>query len=162
MKALNYKEVRSAYIGFLCYFTVLLIVTVLCWSLSILTESSFSAIIQTKKSEVEDFKNQTAYLGSRMDSIQTLIAMLYTGEVTNDDALEIKIMQMKTQSLIDIEKTEEVSKFDFTIYKKTLVDIERIIEAKKVLQQNKLEEEVSQKKLQDCNNANLKLRNRNK
>jgi len=162
MKALNYKEVRSAYIVFLSYFTGLLLLTVVCWTLFILTETSFYTIIQTKKDEVENFKNQTAYLGTRMDSIQTLISMLHTGMVTNDDALEIKIMQMKTQSLIDIEKIEVDSKLNFTIYKKILSDIERIIEAKKSLQQNKLEEEVSQKKLQDCNNANLKLRNRNK
>jgi hypothetical protein len=162
MKALNYKEVRSAYIVFLSYFTGLLVLTIVCWSLSMLTEMSFYSIIQTKKDEVENFKNQTAYLGTRIDSIQTLISMLHTGMVTNDDALEVKIMQMKTQSLIDIEKIEVDSKFNFTIYKKILSDIERIIEAKKSLQQNKLEEEVSQKKLQDCNNANLKLRNRNK
>lgn len=162
MKALNFKEVRSAYLVFLSYFTGLLVVSVLCWSLSICTESSFYSIIQTKKNEVDDFKTQSMYLGNRMDSIQTLISMLHTGMVSNDDALEVKIIQLKTQSIIDIENIELTSKFDFTIYKKILADIERIIEAKKTLQQNKLEEAISQKKLQDCNNANLKLRNRNK
>ncbi|WP_299248926.1 hypothetical protein [uncultured Cytophaga sp.] len=162
MKALNYKEVRAAYIVFLAYFTGLLILTVLCWSFTLVTESSFNNIIQAKKDEVENYKNQTAYLSSRIDSIQTYISMLNTDMVTNDDALEVKIIQMKTQSLIDIEKIEMDSKFNFTIYKKILVDIERIIEAKKSLQQNKLEEDISQKKLQECNNANLKLRNRNK
>lgn len=160
MKAQNYKEVRSSYLIFLAYFTTLLIISVLCWSLSILTESVFVSKIQIKREEINSYKNQTIILNNRIDSINTLMSMLNTEMVANEDALEKKILQLKNESINEIEKFELDSKYNYTLYKKILGDIDKILDAKKSLQQNKADEEISKAKLQDCNNANIKLRNR--
>jgi len=160
MKAQNYKEVRSSYLIFLAYFTTLLIISVLCWSLSILTESVFVSKIQIKREEINSYKNQTIILNNRIDSINTLMSMLNTEMVSNEDALEKKILQLKNESITEIEKFELNSKYNYTLYKKILGDIDKILDAKKSLQQNKADEEISKAKLQDCNNANIKLRNR--
>jgi len=160
MKAQNYKEVRSSYIIFLAYFTILLAITVLCWHLSIVTESAFISNIELKREEVNAYKNQNRILNNRMDSINTLMSMLNTQMVTNEDALEKKILQLKNESLNEIEQIESTSNYNYSLYKKALGDIEKILDAKKSLQQNKAEEEISKMKLQDCNNANIKLRNR--
>lgn len=160
MKAQNYKEVRSSYIIFLAYFTILLAISVLCWHLSIVTESAFISNIELKREEVNAYKNQNNMLNNRMDSINTLMSMLNTQMVTNEDALEKKILQLKNESLNEIEQIESTSNYNYSLYKKALGDIEKILDAKKSLQQNKAEEEISKMKLQDCNNANIKLRNR--
>lgn len=160
MKAKNHKEVQSSFLIFLAYFTVLLIVSVLCWHLSILTESAFISNIQLKREEINAYKNQNFILNNRIDSINTLMSMLNTRMVTNEDALEKKILQLKNESLNEIEKFESNSKYSYSIYKKILEDIDKILDAKKSLQQNKAEEEISKIKLRDCNNANIKLRNR--
>ena len=160
MKAQNYKEVRSSYLIFLAYFTSLLTVSVVCWSLSILTESAFIAKIQIKREEIITYRNQNTILDNRIDSINTLMSMLNTKMVTNEDALEKKILQLKNESLSEIEKFELDSRYNYNLYKKMLGDIDKILGAKKSLQQNKAEEEISKIKLQDCNNANFKLRNR--
>jgi len=160
MKAQNYKEVRSSYIIFLAYFTILLSISVLCWHLSIVTESAFISNIELKREEVNAYKNQNSILNNRIDSINTLMSMLNTQMVTNEDALEKKILQLKNESLNEIEQIESTSNYNYSLYKKALGDIEKILDAKKSLQQNKAEEEISKMKLQDCNNANIKLRNR--
>jgi len=160
MKAQNYKEVQSSYLIFLAYFTILLTITVICWSLSILSESIFISKIQIKREEINSHKNQTLLLNNRIDSINTLMSMLNAEMVTNEDALEKKILQLKNESLNEIEKFELNSKYNYTLYKKILGDIDKILDAKKLLKQNKADEEISKIKLQDCNNANIKLRNR--
>jgi len=160
MIAQNYKEIRSSYLLFLAYFTTLLTISVICWSLSILTESIFISKIQIKREEINSYKNQNVILNNRIDSINTLMSMLNTQMVSNEDALEKKILQLKNESLSEIETFELNSKYNYNLYKKMLGDIDKILDAKKSLQQNKVDEEISKIKLQDCNNANIKLRNR--
>jgi hypothetical protein len=125
-----------------------------------LTESAFIAKIQVKREEINSYKNQNTILNNRVDSINTLMSMLNTQMVTNEDALEKKILQLKNESLNEIEKFELNSRYNYSLHKKILGDIDKILEAKKSLQQNKADEEISKIKLQDCNNANFKLRNR--
>src|SRR6187551_283317 len=146
MKAQNYKEVRSSYLIFLAYFTTLSIISVLCWSLSILTESVFVSKIQIKREEINSYKNQTIILNNRIDSINTLMSMLNTEMVANEDALEKKILQLKNESINEIEKFELDSKYNYTLYRKILGDIDKILDAKKSLQQNKADEEISKAK----------------
>lgn len=160
MKAKNFKEIRKAYLIFITYFSSLLIVSVLCWYLSVLTERNFISKVSIKRDEISLYKNQNNILNTKLDSINTLISILNTQMITNEDALERKIIQLKNESIDKIEKFETNSRYDFSIYKKILVDIDKILDTKKTLQKNKEEEKISKAKLQDCNNANIRLRNR--
>lgn len=160
MKAKNFEEVRKSYLIFIAYFTALLIVSVMCWSLSVLTESHFLSEVRIKKEEINLYRTQNTVLNNKIDSINTLISMLNTQMVANEDALERKILQLKNESIEHIEKFESGSKYNFTIYKRVLNDVDKILDAKNALQKNKEEEKISKAKLQDCNNANSKLRNR--
>lgn len=160
MKALNHKEILHTYLTFIGFFSALLLMTILCWFLYLKTEKHFVSRIRIKKQEIDFFKNKSAMLSSRIDSISHYMALMNTKLVNNEVALQRHILQLKNATLQDIENLERNGDANYFLYKKVLSDVERVLEAKQVLQQAQEEEEANKRKLLECTQANLKLRNR--
>lgn len=161
MKSLNSKEILRRYYIFLGYFTALLTITVLCGFLYFKTYNSYAGMLHKKKAETEFFFHKRAELSTKIDSLNNFINMLSTKQVKNEAALERAILKLKFETLKDIESMEEEGIYDYFLYKKVLLSVEGVLDAKKTLQQSKDEEEATKRKLMECNQANLKLRNRN-
>lgn len=161
MKAKNHKEIIYSYLIFLGYFTSLVIVSLICWLLFHKTTKHFTYTLKIKKEELELYEVNKSLLSDRIDSINYFITILNTNLIDNETALERKILQIKNESIIKIEDLEKAGTNDFELHKNILLDVEKSIEAKKSLTQYKEEENNLKNKLQDCGNANQKLKNRN-
>jgi len=161
MKAKNHKEIIYSYLVFLGYFTSLVIVSLTCWLLFFQTTKHFTYTLKLKKEELEHYEINKSLLSDRIDSINYFITILNTNLIDNEAALERKILQIKNEAIIKIEDLDKSGTNDFELYKNILLDVEKSIEAKKSLNQYKEEEYNLKNKLQDCGNANQKLKNRN-
>jgi hypothetical protein len=157
MKPRNSKEIVNKYLIFLGYFSTLLLFTILCALFYLKTNDSYAATIGQKKAEVDFFQKKNAMLAARVDSINTFMGMLNTKMVNNEAALEREIMKLKNETLNDIEALEKQGNDDFFLYKKMLLDVDKILSAKKEFQQVKEEEETLKKKLMECNKATSDL-----
>lgn len=160
MDALNKNEIRKSYLIFIFYFSVLLIISVICWKLFLETEKSFVSILKEKQEEIIKHTTTQSLLNSNIDSINYYLAITNTGAVKNEAALERKIIQLKDESLSEINKAASESMYTYPLQKKILLDIEENLEEKRELQKNKEEENNYKVKLQECSSANQKLRNR--
>ena len=160
MEALNKNEIKKSYIIFIFYFTVLLVISVTCWKLFLETKKAFVAILKEKQEEVIKHTNTLSLLNNNIDSINYYLAITNTGSVKSETALERKIIQLKNESLIEIDNHPNESIYTYTLQKKLLLDIEENFEEKRNLQKNKEEENNYKIKLQECYFANQKLKNR--
>lgn len=160
MNTLNKKEIRKTYSIFILYFSLLLITSIFCWKLFLEMEACFISILKEKQVEIINYQNTESLLNKNIDSINYYLTFLNTGAVKNDAALERKIIQLKDESLYKIKIWSNESLHKYPLQNKMLFDIDKNLEQKRELQKNKSEENNYKLKLQECNSANLKLRNR--
>jgi len=158
MKSKNKNEIITAYSIFMGHFSLLLLASVLLVGLFIETKKSFIDLVKAKKEELDLYKIKKIYLSNNVDSINFFIQILNTNMVTNEDALERKIIEIRNESINEIDSIEKLGVAHFSIYKKILFDIDNKLETIQSLRQIKEEENNLKNKLQNCNDANNKLK----
>ena len=158
MKALNHKEITNKYLIFLAYLTLLLACTVLCWYLYLKTSDAQASKIIEKKNEYDFIFNKRAQLSNKIDSLNTFLNMLNTGQVDNEVALERTILKIKNETSKELDILEADGNGNYILFKKVIDNIEKAIDNKKALQQAILDEESSKRKLVDCIEANKKVK----
>ena len=145
---------------FLGYFSLLLVTSVLCVYFYLNTSNVFANSMEYKRKEAELYISKEAEITARIDSINSFLHLLHTRQVRNDAALESTILKLKYNTLKEIDKIPQPLAQNFNLHKKMLMNIEPVLDAKKILHDAAIEEGVNKKKLMDCNIANQKLTNK--
>lgn len=159
MKALNSKEITNKYLLFLLNFTVLLLCTIGCCFLYMKADKRQSAMILEQKQVHDHIFNARQELAGKIDTLNTYLAMLNTEQVENEVALERTILKLKneTSKQLEILKTNGVPTH-YILFEKIISNVEKAIDNKHALQQAMTDEEVQKKRLNDCIDANKKVK----
>jgi hypothetical protein len=159
MKALNSKEITSKYFIFLLNFTVLLLCTTGCYFLYLKADQRQSAMIQEQQRVHEYIFNARQELAGKIDTLNTYLSMLNTNQVENEVALERVILKLKneTSKKLEILKANGVPDH-YILFDKIVSNVEKAIDYKHAFQQAMADEEVQKKRLNDCIEANNKVK----
>jgi hypothetical protein len=159
MKALNNKEITNKYLIFLLNFTVLLLCTIGCFFLYLKADKRQSAIILEQKQAHDYIFNSRQELAGKIDTLNSYLSMLNTDQVENEVALERSILKLKNETSKQLEmlKANGVPA-NYILFDKIVSNVEKAIDSKHACQQAMTDEEVQKKRLNDCIDANKKVK----
>lgn len=160
MKALNYKEINKTYLTFLLNFTILLVVTVVCYFLYLKADNVQTKMIVEEKKAHDVIFAQRQQFSNTIDTLNSYLTMLTTNQVENEVALERSILKLKNRAAKEIQALNAMGNTPyFILFDKIISDIEKTIDNKHKLQQSTADEEAQKKGLVECIEANKKVRN---
>lgn len=159
MKALNNKEITSKYLVFLLNFTVLLLCTIACYFLYLKADKRQSEMIQEQQRAHEYIFNSRQELSGKIDTLNMYLSMLNTNQVENEVALERAILKLKNETSQKLEQLKANGvPSHYVLFDKIVSNVEKAIDNKHAFQQAMTEEEVQKKRLNDCIEANKKVK----